>query len=338
MNSSQLCKTKIYPPKLDPKSKNEIRIIAPSRSMSLLSEETSNHAKKTLEEMGFKITFSKNINENNEFNSSSVKSRIEDINEAFRDENVKAILTTIGGYNCNQLLRYIDYKAIESNPKIFCGYSDITVLQNAIYTKTGLVTYSGPHFSTFGCHLRMEKTIEWFKRCFIDSTAIEVIPSDVHSDDEWYLDQEKRNFIPNGGYWTINSENAVGTILGGNITCFNSLMGSEYRPQFVPKTILFLEDDVNTSPEEFDRNLQTLILQPDFSNVTGIVIGRFQNKSNIIEETLIKIVSSKSELQHLPIVANVDFGHTLSMITFPIGGMAKIEVTSKSANIIITEH
>lgn len=92
---------------------------------------------KYLSDKGLEISFSKNSRELDEINSSSIESRIEDLHEAFRDKNVKAILTCIGGFNVNQILEYIDYSVIENNPKILCGFSDITALLNAIYTKTG---------------------------------------------------------------------------------------------------------------------------------------------------------------------------------------------------------
>src|SRR3989344_2289098 len=126
------------------KQGDEIRIISPARSMSIISQDVRNIAKGRLEKLGFKVTFSKNIEESDEFNSSSIISRVDDIHEAFSNKNIKAVLTTIGGFNSNQLLKYLDYDLIKSNPKILCGYSDITSLQNAVYAKTGLVTYSGP--------------------------------------------------------------------------------------------------------------------------------------------------------------------------------------------------
>jgi len=138
----------IIPPKL--KQGDEIRIIAPSRSMAIISQEVRDIAIKRLEKLGFKITFSKNCEEIDDFNSSSIKSRIEDLHNAFRDKNVKGILTAVGGFNSNQILKYLDYNLIKNNPKILCGLSDITALQNAITSKTGLITYSGPHISMFG--------------------------------------------------------------------------------------------------------------------------------------------------------------------------------------------
>ena len=141
---------KIVPEKL--KKGDEIRVIAPSRNMTLLSDETMNIATSRLEELGFKVTFGKNVNKsmNDVYCCGTIEERIEDLHDAFRDKNVKAILTVIGGFNVNQILHYIDFDLIKNNPKIICGFSDITALLNAIYCKTGLVSYYGPHYSSFG--------------------------------------------------------------------------------------------------------------------------------------------------------------------------------------------
>ena len=75
------------------------------------------------------------------------------------------------------MLRYLDYDLIGANPKVFCGFSDITALGTAIYAKTGTVTYSGPHFSTFGMEKGLEYTLEYFKKCLMDTEPVTVEPS-----------------------------------------------------------------------------------------------------------------------------------------------------------------
>ena len=124
------------------KKGDEIRVISPARSLSIISQEMRDIAIKRLTDIGFKVTYAKHVEEKDDFNSSSIKSRVDDLHSAFKDKNVKGILTVIGGFNSNQILRYLDYDLIKQNPKILCGFSDITALSNAIYRKTGLVTYS----------------------------------------------------------------------------------------------------------------------------------------------------------------------------------------------------
>ena len=324
---------KIYPPKLQ--IGDEIRVVAPSCSISIISSMNREIANKRFEELGFKVSFGKHVEEIDEFNSSSIKSRVADLHKAFLDKNVKAVFTVIGGFNCNQLLKYINWDIIKNNRKIFIGFSDTTALQNAIYAKTGLVTYSGPAWSTFGQKYHLDYTLEYFKKCLMLDEEFEVKPSKNWTDDEWYMNQEKRVPIKNDGWLIINRGTARGTILGANLCTLNLLQGTEYIPN-LNNSILFLEDDDTSKDVDFDRNLQSLIHLPSFNGVKGIIIGRFQKASVITNEKLIKIIKSKSELKNIPVIANVDFGHTSPIITFPIGGDVIIDTKKKC--IIFIKH
>ncbi len=326
---------KIYPSKLKPGE--EVRVIAPARSLSLISSENRQISNERLESLGLKVSFGAHVEEKDAFISSSIESRVEDLHAAFRDPNVKMVLPVIGGFNSNQLLRYLDWELIKNNPKILAGYSDITALQNAIFAKTGLVTYSGPHYSTFGQKIYFDYTFEYFKKCLFDDQNFEVSPSETWADDAWYLDQENRNPVQNAGPYTINEGEAEGTILGANLCTFNILQGTEYFPG-LENSILFLEDDELSTPEIFDRDLQSIIHQPGFLGVRGLVIGRFQRESGMTRELLAEIIRTKKELAKLPVVAEVDFGHTQSMITFPIGGEVRVAAKVGNSKIEITRH
>lgn len=323
------------------KAGDEVRIIAPSLSLKIISEENIKYAIKTIEALGLKVTFGKNVNEIDMMGSSSIASRIEDLHEAFADKNVKAVLCVIGGSSCNQLLNYIDYELIQNNPKIFCGYSDITALQNAIYARTRLVTYSGPQFSSFGMQKGFEYTLEYFKKIFFENNKIDITPSDYWSDDAWYLDQENRHFIKNEGYWIIKEGQAKGTIIGGNLCTFQLLHGTVYLPSVDENIILFIEADSITREDidalEFDRDLQSLIHQPNFDKVKGLIIGRFEKKFNMDLEKLKFIINTKRELKNMPIIANADFGHTNPMFTFPVGGMCEMKADKEKVIIEIFE-
>ena len=326
---------KIYPAKL--KAGDEVRIIAPSRSLAIVSEEVRRIANKRFSDLGLKISFGKHVEEKDEFASSSIESRIEDLHEAFGDKNVKAIITVIGGFNSNQLLKYLDWDLIRNNPKIFCGYSDATALSNAIFTKTGLISYSGPHYSNFGEELYFDYTLEYFKKCIFSEDPFEIIPSKQWSDDAWYKNQKDRTLIKNEGFLVINEGSAFGTIIGGNLGTLNLLQGTEYFPT-LENSILFIEDDDESLPHTFDRDLQSLIHLPSFSGVKGIVIGRFQKASKMTNDLLIKIIKTKKELDNIPIIANLDFGHTDPKITFPIGGEANLIVKERKVKLELTKH
>ncbi len=326
----------MIPQKLKPG--DEVRVIAPSRSMVILGEDCKELATRRLEELGLKVTFGKYVYEADEdYLIASREHRAEDLNDAFRDPNVKAILTVIGGFNSNQILDLIDYEAIKQNPKIFCGFSDITVLSEAIYAKTGVVTYSGPHYSSFGMLKGFEYELEYFKKMFFEEGEIAIRSSEEWSDDLWFLDQENREFIKNDGMFVINEGETEGEMLGGNLCTLNLLQGTEYMPDISDK-ILFLEDDGSADKifmVTFDRDLQSLVHTPEFKTVKGIVLGRAQKNCVMTREKWTKIIKNKPELARIPVIAGADFGHTTPIFTFPVGGYAKLSAKGNEISLTI---
>lgn len=328
----------MIPPKL--KDGDEVRVIAPARSLAIVSQSVQKIATGRLEKLGLRVSFGKNVEALDEFNSSSMHARLEDLHAAFADSSVKAVLTAIGGFNSNQLLGQIDYDLIRKNPKVLCGYSDITALQNAFLKMTGLVTYSGPHYSTFGMEQGIDYTFEGFKRCLFSREPFQVHASKEWSDDPWYLDQNARQFHSNPGMVVVQTGKARGRIIGGNLCTFNLLQGTRFMPS-LEGVVLFLEDDEQAgalSNVEFDRNLQSVLHLDGFNGVRGIIIGRFQKKSVLPVEKLKNILLSKKELSGIPIIANVDFGHTTPHMTFPVGGTVAVEASESNVRLTIEQH
>ncbi|NOU88680.1 LD-carboxypeptidase [Paenibacillus sp. LMG 31460] len=302
---------------------DEIRIIAPSRSLNVIRQDVFDKAIEFLSNKGFVISFSKNCREIDETDSSSVHSRVEDLHEAFLDKNVKAILTCIGGFNVNQILEYIDYSLIEKNPKILCGFSDITASLNSIYAKTKLVTYHGPHFSSFGFNNEIEYTNDYFEKCLLKKETFFIRPSE-HAKE----------------YYTIQEGSFEGEIVGGNLCTLNLLQGTEFMPDLKNK-ILFLEDDNIVGDYftfEFERNLQSIIQTAGFDGVKGIVLGRFEDSCKMDIHTIKRMVSTKKQLKNIPVVSNVDFGHLLPFATIPIGGVVRIEANATIVSLEVVEH
>ena len=310
----------MFAPKLN--KGDEIRVIAPSRSLSIVRKNVFSSAVEFLEEQGYKVTFAEHSREVDFMDSASILARVEDLHQAFLDPNVKAILTCIGGFNVNQLLEYIDYSIIEANPKIICGFSDITALLGAINAKTGLVTYHGPHFSTFGFERNREYTNEYFGKCLLSEEPYKLLPP---SDEEQYE--------------VIQEGECVGRIVGGNLCTMNLLQGTDFMPE-MQDVILFLEDD-NIMGElfahEFDRNLQSL-LQTKGVKIAGVVFGKFSYDCKMTADVIARIVRSKKQLQNVPVIFNADFGHVYPQFTFPFGGTAKLSAKGKKATIEIIEH
>lgn len=316
-----------------------VRVITPARSLALpwMSTDLKQLAQRRLEALGLTVTFGKYVNEIDAFSSTTIDHRIEDLHDAFADPSVKLVLTVIGGYNSNQLLQYIDYDLIRKNPKRLCGFSDITALANAIYAKTGLVTYSGPHFFNFGQKKGFEYTQDAFVSCHFSDQPFVIEPSTHYVDGYWANNQDNPDSIPNKGWLVLNEGDAQGTIIGGNLGTLGLLFGTEYMPRPEGDIVLFIEEDSEDKDVGFDRHLQSLLHQSWIKQVRGVVVGRHERASGTTEEKLIAMLRSKRGLRDLPIIANVDFGHTTPLITFPIGGQARINAVAQP-RIEIVSH
>lgn len=293
-------------------------------------------AERRLAELGLSVSYGDHVDETDRYNSSSIASRVADLHAAFADPSVDAILTVIGGYNSNELLPHLDFDLIRANPKILCGYSDITALQNAIFARTAMVTYSGPHWSTFGMRDYGDTTSSWFQQVLMSDEPVDVEPSPWFTDDAWFLDQDHRTRLGTEGWWPLQPGHTQGQIVGGNLCTLNLLQGTPWMPA-LRDVVLFLEDDELSNPVQFRRDLNSLMQLPDADTIRGLVIGRFQIASGMAREDLDAIVATIPSLAGKPIVANVDFGHTNPMITFPIGGRVELHVNN-ATRITLTEH
>jgi len=303
-----------------------VRVVAPARSRKFVTEhDYSSMIEERFAALGLRLTFGDHVDERDDFDSSPVASRVDDLHAAFADPEVAGILTVIGGFNSNELLAYLDWDLIAANPKIFCGFSDITALQNAILARTGLVTYSGPHWSSFGMRDYFEQTRQWFIQALMSNAPVKVFAAESWTDDLWFADQDKRTVRENDGWWPLQPGRASGRIVGGNLCTLNLLQGTRYMPS-LDGAVLMVEDDYLSDAKEFARNLTSLLQLPDASGVRGLAIGRFQEASRVTRSLLEQIIARQDCLAGLPVLANVDFGHTDPRITFPIGGRATLAV------------
>ena len=325
----------IYPDKLQ--RGDEIRILAPSDSMSSVSKLNLELAKTKLQSFGYKVTFGRRSFEKNSFNqSSSIEARVEDLHVAFRDQNVKMILPVIGGYNSNQILDSLDWDIIKHNPKILGGYSDTTALQNAIFAKTNIVTYSSVAFVMMAKSRNNDYSFYSFLNCLTLEKKYQLSIPEYWDDSQWYIDQNNYDLFADTELQIINKGKSSGIIIGGNLGTLRLLQGTEYFPKQEQDFIYFLEECQPSKANDFDRELQSLLHASNLKNLKGLVIGRFQPSSKISSEILKTIISQYPILDGIPVIANAPFGHTYPIATFPIGGLVSLD--TDSAKIIICKH
>ena len=220
-----------------------IGVVAPSNPIIGDNIEELKKAKEILEKDGFKVLFSKNIFSNTNGYTATAKEKAEDINEMFKNKDVKMIWCAKGGNNSNSVFEYLDYEAIKENPKIICGYSDITSLTNIIHEKTGLVTFSGTNFKTIATDETNYSYEEAIKRFVKGSLE---------------MGKEKT------GYKTIKEGTAEGELVGGNLFLTRGMVCGKYSISFKNK-ILFLEElGIETEPAVINNFLYYMIKFPLF--------------------------------------------------------------------------
>lgn len=264
--------------------------------------------------------------------SASAKERASDINLAFANPSIKAIFCTVGGENCNGLLPFLDFELIKNNPKIFMGFSDITVLLLAIHQKTGLVTFHGPNILySFGAAQKVPiYTKNSLKEVLFDGNKDLVYqPADYFSDisflsDDVVLDEE--HFVKKQASWEfVKRGEARGLLLGGNLESLEYLRGTEYWSDFQEKLLFWEEIDEDVS--SIHQWLINLSLSGAFAKIKGMIVGKIADKTDKWDQRVFfKMLIEVTKDYDFPVLSEVDLGHTRPMLTLPIGVEAKINL------------
>lgn len=297
-----------------------------------------NMGKKRLqEEFRLHMVEMENTLKGTEFVYNHPEKRAEDLMKAFKDQRIKAVFSCIGGYESVRLLPYIDYDVIRNNPKIFIGYSDTTVTHLICY-KAGLSSFYGPSIlAEFAENSRMfDYTKAWVEKVLFTPAVIgKIEPSPVWTSE--YLPWEeknkniKRKLQKSDGYEVLQGQGvAEGRLIGGCIEVLEMLKGTEIWPskEAWQKAVLFFEtSEEKPSPTYVEYWLRNYGSQGILNKVNGIIFGKPYDNLYYEEykKVIVKVVRDELKLHDLPILYNVNFGHTAPMTILPYGAMAEID-------------
>ena len=288
----------IVPDKL--KKGDIIGVVAPSNPIVGDNIEEIKKAKEIIEADGFRVKFSENLFSNTNIYSGTAKEKAEDINNMFTDKDVKMIWCAKGGNNSNSTFEYLDFDIIKNNPKIICGYSDITSITNIITEKTGLVTFSSTNFKT----IATDETDYSYKQAlnrFVQGSL--------------EFGQNDFKIIKNG--------EAEGKLIGGNLSLIRGLVCGKYKVDFTDK-ILFIEElGYETDPAMVSNNLYYMKQNGVFDKIKGLWIGNYEHESGIALEKI--VLDCIEEKYNFPIIKSNNFGHIEKKEVIPIGTKAKIK-------------
>jgi muramoyltetrapeptide carboxypeptidase len=295
-----------------------------------------------LRSLGFKVKAAPHALNQAGFVSDTAENRASDIHTLFRDPEVKAILAAIGGDHACHLLPLLDYGLIRRHPKIILGFSDMTVLNVAIWRKTGLITFNGPALLTdFAEYPRMlDYTETYFLKAVAAARPVGAIePAESWTEEflNWGEKQDldrPRNLQPSTGWVWLKPGTAEGQLIGGCLESLQHLRGTEYWPTWNGAILFFETGEEKPLPETVDGLLMDYYNMGVLAKLKGLLVGRPMGYSAAEKQMLHEIILERTRLFDFPVIAEMDFGHTSPQITLPIGCQARIETPTRRFEII----
>jgi muramoyltetrapeptide carboxypeptidase len=292
----------IKPPKLNPG--DTVGVISPAGPVAQSDLAAGLHF---IESQGFQIRLGRHVYDRREYLAGSDADRLWDLEDMFRNSEVKAIFCSRGGYGSMRLLGSIDYGLIQETPKILVGYSDITALLAAVVKQSGLITFHGPMVKELS-NLTEKR---W-------RNLIQMISS-----------EKPIRFAPMEGY-PISGGKASGRMMGGNLSLLCGLMGTPFMPDLTG-SILFVEDR-GEALYRLDRMFMQLTLAGCLKGIKGLIVGHFEGCGSVaaIEE----MISGYFKPLNIPIAAGFPLGHGSGNCTLPIGSLVELDTDIMNLSLL----
>ena len=289
----------IKPKKL--KKNSTISIIAPAGEVDT---EKINCAKQYFEQLGYSVKLGKNIKKHKNYLAGEDEERLSDLHEAFEDNEVDAIICARGGDGALRLIDKINYDLIAKNPKIFCGFSDITILNNVIFKMSGLINFHGAMAqSDFS---NPHEICDYTKDTFFDA-----------------LCGKELAITPNNPKIYGKLEHLKARIIGGNLSSLCSICPVDFVPD---EDFIFFAEDLNEPVYKIDRYFTQLFHIEKFkNNIKAVLLGDFINIDD--EPAFNDLIDNISKTYGIIVIKGYPFSHERKKATVPVGAIAELNDT-----------
>ncbi len=290
-------------------SGDTVAIVAPA---GVLAPEQISYAIKHIESWGLKVKTGKNLFSRFFNFSGTDEQRIDDLQEALDNPEIKAIFCARGGYGLIRIVDTINWSAFIRSPKWVIGFSDITVLHSYINNKLNIASVHGPMPAGF------EKLKE-------DTVSLPSLKKILFSETITYEIKNYRNDFPS---------EISGKLLGGNLSLLYSLRGTPY--DFPPENNILFIEEVSEFLYHIDRMLQNFRIGKKFNGLKAIILGGFTEiKENDIPFgfTIEEIINNVLYKENVPVINNFPAGHITPNYPIVLGGQIKIKREGNSVKI-----
>jgi muramoyltetrapeptide carboxypeptidase len=321
----------IAPPTVRPGDK--VRIVSPSWGGAGLFPHRLARGRKALDDLGLRTEMGSNALWVSDHVAGSAQQRADDLNDAFKDPEVRAIFCAIGGDHCNQVLPYVDWAALRRDPKPIVGFSDITVLLWAVLARTGVRSFYGPTVLTGLAEYPSD--LDYTREHLVAALLSGEPQGFIRSSEAWtdeYLEWSvmadlvrPRRLTPNAGPRTLRRGKAQGMLVGGCLPSIMHLRGTPYWPELEGAILFWETPEGGYTPADVDSHLADLKLSGVFDQIAGMVIGRPYAYDQPARAEFERIVLQSTREWAFPIICDMDFGHTDPVCTLPIGASAALD-------------
>ncbi len=258
-----------------------------------------------------KVKLAPNLSSSYRYMAGTDRERAQTLMQMYTDQEIKALFAIRGAGGSARLLDHLDYQLLATHPKPLFGLSDSSTIQNAIYTKTEIASYTGflPVYD--------------IKNGKIQSEILEMSLKKA-------LFSDKHNIISGKALITGST---TGKIIGGCLSSFLYLAGTEYMPDFNKKILLI--EDTNEKTYKIDQMFNQIRQQKNFQNLSGIIIGKFTNCiitddfDGNIEDCINDFITNLN----IPVIINFDYGHTPNRYIIPLGSTVNITATTEKCTL-----
>ncbi|MGH2966170.1 MAG: S66 peptidase family protein [Solirubrobacterales bacterium] len=311
---------RIKPPALPEQA--TIAVVAPASAPQTRSG--IEQATAYFEARGHRILFGPNHRKVHGYLAGTDEERAADLQWALTEPGIDMVLTLCGGYGTARLHDRIAWDRL-GEPRIVCGYSDITALHLALAAHASWVSFYGPNFLRFtrqkGHYQLTGDTEDWFHRAFVPEALGRVFED---PEDPYVL--------------TVGDGQAEGPLVGGNLTLLCASIGTPYEVQ--TDGCIVMAEDLDTEPYLVDTALNHLIRAGKLDNAAGFVFGTDVNlnyqtvpegpESTLsVEEMLDELIAPLG----IPAIANLPVGHGKHMATMPLGVGVRLDGGAKTLEI-----
>lgn len=302
---------------------------------------------RNLENLGFQVKLGSLTLERKSqgYRSASPKERADEFMGLIEDQEVRALISTIGGTNSSSMIQFLDFTKIADSRKIICGFSDVTSLHLAIARYSQLVTFYGPSVMCWfgewpdGIPESTESFLEAVMRHSSGERTFSAPKRWSHHKRSWDNEEWKttpRIWNRNDGWKTLSEGCAEAEIVPANLNTLMSSAGTDYFPDLTGKILLI--EDMNAPLSLTERSLMQLKLMGSFEHISGLIIGKpeFYDQQGApfsYEDLFQEIIGPRS----YPIISGFDCAHTVPMLTVPRHVRCRLSVKGQDVGFTLLE-